>query len=170
MSETDLHTEDKSWQTFKDQIADAGQEAKLRAGEAFRASADPARERFWEAADAASDAASEAADKFQEQTRRQQHAGADFVDRFAKNIREASRAFEGDSPFTARSIDSAADYVEEAADKIRDGTLGDIVAGARDFARRQPTAFLGLSVLAGFAVIRLLKASDEDRSTEDDRP
>ncbi|MBV8696357.1 MAG: hypothetical protein JOZ76_05965 [Bradyrhizobium sp.] len=168
MSETDLHTEDRASQTLTDQIADAGQQAKERAGQAFRASADTARERFKEAADAASDVASEAADQIQEQARKQQHAGADFVDRLAKNIREASRAFEGDAPFAARSINSAAGYVEDAADKLRDGTLGDLIEGARDFARRQPTAFLGLSVLAGFAVIRLLKASDEDSATEDD--
>jgi hypothetical protein len=154
---------------LKDQVADAGQEAKQRAGEAFRASADTARERFKEAADAASNVASDAAEKIQEQTRKQQHAGADFVDRFASNIREASRAFEADSPFAARTISSAADYVEDAAAKIRDGTLGDLVGSAKDFARRQPTVFLGLSVLAGFAVIRLLKASDDEgSSTEDD--
>ena len=31
--------------------------------------------------------------------------------------------------------------------------------GMTSFARRQPAAFLGLSVLAGFAVVRFLKAS-----------
>ena len=47
----------------------------------------------------------------------------------------------------------------EAADKIRNGSFRDLVDGATDFAKRQPAAFLGLSVLAGFAVVRFLKAS-----------
>jgi hypothetical protein len=31
--------------------------------------------------------------------------------------------------------------------------------GAQSFARRQPTAFLGMAVLAGFGVVRFLKSS-----------
>ena len=31
--------------------------------------------------------------------------------------------------------------------------------GVQSFARRQPTAFLGLAVLAGFGVVRFLKSS-----------
>jgi hypothetical protein len=49
--------------------------------------------------------------------------------------------------------------VEEAAAKVRDGSVRDLVDGATDFAKRQPAAFLGLSVLAGFAAVRFLKAS-----------
>jgi hypothetical protein len=33
------------------------------------------------------------------------------------------------------------------------------VRGAQSFARRQPTAFLGMAVLAGFGVVRFLKSS-----------
>jgi hypothetical protein len=40
-----------------------------------------------------------------------------------------------------------------------------LIDGATDFARRQPAAFLGLSVLAGFSVIRFLKASGGQTST-----
>jgi hypothetical protein len=39
---------------------------------------------------------------------------------------------------------------------VRDGKL---VADVQGFARRQPTAFLGAAVLAGFAAVRFLKAS-----------
>jgi hypothetical protein len=37
--------------------------------------------------------------------------------------------------------------------------------GMTSFARRQPAAFLGLSVLAGFAVVRFLKASADNGSS-----
>ena len=80
-------------------------------------------------------------------------------------MREAGRAFESDVPFAARGIGSAADYVEEAAQKIRDGSFRDLVEGATDFAKRQPAAFLRISVLAGFAALRFLKASGEQSSS-----
>jgi hypothetical protein len=98
----------------------------------------------------------------QDQAREQQRSGADFVGRFAGNIRDAARAFENDVPFAARGINSAAEYVDEAAEKIRNGSFRDLVDGATDFAKRQPAAFLGLSVLAGFAAVRFLKASGSE--------
>jgi hypothetical protein len=162
MNDTDLNEKinsNQNAQNLKDQFADAGAELKQRAGDAFRATADVAKDKFKEAADAAKDAASGTADHLQDQARQQQRTGADFIERFAENIREASRAFESDAPFAARGINTAAEYVQDAAEKIRNGGFGDLVDGATDFAKRQPAAFLGLSVLAGFAAVRFLKAS-----------
>jgi hypothetical protein len=144
---------------LKDQIGDAGAEMKQRAGEALQASADMARDKFGEAADAAKNVASGTVDQIQERAREQQQTGADFIERLAGNFRQAAGAFETDVPFAARGIKSAADYVEEAAAKVRGGSFRDLVDGATDFAKRQPAAFLGLSVLAGFAAVRFLKAS-----------
>jgi hypothetical protein len=144
---------------LKDQMADAGAEIKQRAGDALRATTDVARDKFQEAADAAKDVASGAADRIEGQAREQQRSGADFIERFAGNIREAARAFESNAPFAARGINSAAEYVDDAAEKIRNGRFRDLVDGATDFAKRQPAAFLGISVLAGFAAIRFLRAS-----------
>jgi hypothetical protein len=42
---------------------------------------------------------------------------------------------------------------------LRRRDLSELLGGVQDFARRQPTAFLGATVLAGFAVVRLLKSS-----------
>jgi gas vesicle protein len=174
MSDMDLNTRNKnssqnqntgSSQDLKDQVADAGAEIKQRAGDVLRASTDTAREKFKEAADAAKDAAAGAADRFQDQASEQQRSGADFVGRLAGNIRDAARAFENDVPFAARGINSAAEYVDEAAEKIRNGSFRDLVDGATDFAKRQPAAFLGLSVLAGFAAVRFLKASGGQSSS-----
>jgi gas vesicle protein len=174
MSDMDINTRNEnssqnqntgSSQDLKDQVADAGAEIKQRAGDALRASTDTARDKFKEAADAAKDAAAGAADRFQDQAHEQQRSGADFVGRFAGNIRDAARAFENDVPFAARGINSAAEYVDEAAEKIRNGSFRDLVDGATDFAKRQPAAFLGLSVLAGFAAVRFLKASGSTSSS-----
>jgi hypothetical protein len=168
MNDMDLNekiSSNQNGQNLKDQVADAGAEIKQRAGDAFRATADVARDKFKEAADAAKDAASGTADHLQGQARQQQRTGADFIERFAENIREASRAFESDAPFAARGINSAAEYVQDAAEKIRSGGFRDLVDGATDFAKRQPAAFLGLSVLAGFAAVRFLKASGGQASS-----
>jgi hypothetical protein len=154
---------------MKDQISDAGAEMKQRAGDAFRASADLARDKFGEAADAAKGVADGTMDQIQSQAREQQRSGADFVERLASNIREAGRAFESDVPFAARGIGSAADYVEDAAHKIREGSFRDLVESATDFAKRQPAAFLGISVLAGFAAVRFLKASGGEPSSQGQR-
>jgi len=154
-----------SSKNLKDQVADAAAEMKQRAGDALRASTDVARDKFKEAADAARDLASDTVDQVGDRARQQQRSGADFIDRFAGNIRDAARAFESDAPFAARGINSAAEYVEDTAKKIRDGNFRDLVDGATDFAKRQPAAFLGISVLAGFAVVRFLKASSGESST-----
>src|SRR6185437_240594 len=98
-----------------------------------------------------------------------QRSGADLVGRLAGNIREAARAFQSDAPFAARGINSAAGYVDEAAEKIRNGSFRDLVDGATEFAKQQPAAFLGLSVLAGFAAIRFLKASGGQSSSSQGR-
>jgi gas vesicle protein len=177
MSDMDLNTPNAnssrnqnagSSQNLRDQMADAGAEIKQRAGDALRASTETARDKFKEAADAAKEAAAGAADRLQDQAREQQQSGADFVGRFAGNIRDAARAFENDVPFAARSINSAAEYVDEAADKIRNGSFRDVLDGATDFAKRQPAAFLGLSVLAGFAAVRFLRASGSQSSSSQD--
>jgi hypothetical protein len=149
-----------SSQSLKNQAADAGAEIKQRAGDVLRASTEVARDKFKEAADAAKDASSGAADYVQDKAREQQRTGADFIGRFAGKIREAAHAFDNDAPFAARGINSAADYVEDAAQRIRDGSFRDLIDGATDFAKRQPAAFLGLTVLAGFAAVRFLKASE----------
>jgi gas vesicle protein len=172
MSDFDTHTQassqnqsSSSSQNLKDQVADAGADVKQRAGDALRASTDGARDKFKEAADAAKDVASGAADRLQDNAREQQRSGADFIGRFAGDIRNAARSFESDAPFAARGINSAAEYVEDAAEKIRNGTFRDLIDGATTFAKRQPAAFLGLSVLAGFAAVRFLKASGNQTSS-----
>ncbi|WFU57690.1 hypothetical protein QA639_09320 [Bradyrhizobium pachyrhizi] len=176
MSEFDTHfrqaasqgQDEASPQNFKDQIADAGADVRQRAGDALRASTDAARDKFKEAADVAADVAEGAADRFQDKAEEQQRSGADFVNRLAGNIRQAAHAFDNDAPFAARGINSAADYVEDAAEKIRNGTFRDLVDGTSDFAKRQPAAFLGLSVLAGFAAVRFFRASGKPTSSSQD--
>jgi hypothetical protein len=53
------------------------------------------------------------------------------------------------------------------SEHIRTGNLSDVVRNAQSFARRQPTAFLGIAVLAGFGAVRFLKSSSEESRRPD---
>ena len=166
MSNTDFKTGQRSSsQGLTDKLQQAGDDVKQRASEAYDAATGVAREKFDELSSAAKEAATQAADKVKDQIGAQQGVGADYAKRFAGNIRDAARAFEQDIPIAARTIESAAGYVEDAAEKMRNGSLNDLMDGMTSFARRQPAAFLGLSVLAGFAAVRFLKASAGAGST-----
>jgi hypothetical protein len=168
MPDTDFRTETR--QGLTDKLQQAAEEAKQRASDALASTTEMARDKLGELGDAARETAGHAADKVKEQATAQQHAGADYAKRFAGNIRGAAKAFEQDTPLAARTIEMAADYVEDAAEKMRNGSLNDVVDGVTSFARRQPAAFLGLSVLAGFAAIRFLKASGGRSSQSQQTP
>jgi hypothetical protein len=150
---------------IKEQVTGAGAELKQRASEALQATSDSAQEAYQGATEAAKDLTSEAKDKLEDQVRQQQRTGAEYVNKFAGNIREAARAFEKDVPFASRGINSVAEYVEEAAEKIRQGSFRDLVGDATDFAKHRPAAFLGITVLAGFTAVRILKASGQSSSS-----
>lgn len=159
---SDLPTTDKSsTETLKEKFAEAGDEIKQRASEALDTSSGVAREKLGELSDAARDVASHTADRVQEQVGAQQEAGADYIGRFAGDMRTSAKAFERDAPFAAHGLEVAAGYVEDAAQKMRDGSIRDLVDGATSFARRQPAAFLGLSMVAGFAAVRFLKSGGD---------
>lgn len=168
---TDTKSDNRSDPTdasVKDHLTRASSDVKQRASDAFQASTDVAREKFGEAAELARSVASETFEHVQDEAKTRQHAGADFMGKFARNLREAAKSFDNDAPLAASGINAAAQYVDGAAEKIRNGSLQDLVDGATDFAKRQPAAFLGLSVLAGFAAVRFLKASTGPVSGNDD--
>lgn len=166
MTDTDFRTQNRpSQQGFSDKLQQVGEDMKQRASDAFSSASDTAREKAGELGSAAQEAAANATEKVKEQVGAQQQVGAEYATRFAENIRSAAHAFEKDTPIAARTIEMAADYVEDAAEKLRSGSLNDMVDGVTSFARRQPAAFLGLSVLAGFAVVRFLKASGGSSSS-----
>ena len=128
--------------------------------------ADTIKDQASDFVDAAKDVASQATDKLKQTVDGQKSAGADYVGSLAGTIRRAAKEFDGDLPIAGTYIRKAAAQVEGVADSIRTGNFNDLVRGAQSFARRQPTAFLGMAVLAGFGVVRFLKSSadDADRS------
>jgi len=109
----------------------------------------------------ASDFVDAAKGKLQQAVDGQKNAGAEYVGSLADTMRRAAREFDNDLPIAGTYIRKAASQVEVVSDSIRNGNFNDLVQGAQSFARRQPTAFLGMAVLAGFGLIRFLKSSAE---------
>jgi hypothetical protein len=103
--------------------------------------------------------ASQAGEKLLSSVEEQKAAGADFVSGMAGAMRRAANEFDRDVPQAAQYIRLAADRIGNVSDAFRRRDLNQLVADVQGFARRQPTAFLGAAVLAGFAVVRFLKTS-----------
>lgn len=148
-------------QSAKDQALSAGREFKDKAKEMASSSADTMRDQASDFVDAAKDAASQATDKLKQAVDGQKNAGAEYVGSLADTMRRAAREFDKDLPIAGTYMRRAASQVEVVSDSIRNGNFDDLLRSAQSFARRQPTAFLGMAVLAGFGVVRFLKSSAE---------
>lgn len=102
--------------------------------------------------------AATAGGKIMDSAERQKVAGADYVDGIADAVRHAAGAFESQVPQAADYIRYAADQMETMSDSLRRRDISQMVSDVQSFARRQPTAFLGLSFIAGFAAMRFLRS------------
>ncbi len=85
--------------------------------------------------------------------------GVEQVDGIARAIHRAASELEGTSPQLAAIVHDAAGTIDGIARGLRESGPSDMVQGVTDFARRNPLAFFGASVLAGFAIARFARAS-----------
>lgn len=92
----------------------------------------------------------------------QKHAGAEQAEGLARAVHRAADELQGTSPQLAHYVREAADSTGQLAQALRNRSVGDLVSGVEDFARRQPVAFFGATVLAGFALARFVKSSADD--------
>src|SRR4030088_2013517 len=151
-----------STKSVADQALSAGRDIKDQAIGLAAASSATIQDQASEFVDAAKDVASQATDKLKQTVDGQKSAGAEYVGSLADTIRRAAKEFDGDLPIAGTYIRKAASQVEGVADTLRTGNFNEFVRGAQSFARRQPAAFLGIAVLAGFGVVRFLKSSAND--------
>jgi ElaB/YqjD/DUF883 family membrane-anchored ribosome-binding protein len=154
--------------SISEQALSASRELKDKASDLASTSADTLKGQASDFVDAAKDVASQATDKLREAVSEKKSAGAEYVGSLADTIRRVAREFDNDLPLAGSYIRKAASQVETVSESIRTGDFNDIVQNAQSFARRQPTAFLGLAALTGFAIVRLLKSSPS-RGTENTR-
>ena len=158
----------ESLKSFSEQAVSAGRDLKDKASDLAGASAETLKAQVSGVVDAAKDVASQATDKLKDTVAERKGAGADYVGSLADTIRRAAKEFDADLPIAGNYMRKAATQVAGVSDSIRTGDFNDVVRNAQDFARRQPTAFLGLAALTGFAVVRFLKSSS-DRSQSSSR-
>ena len=140
----------------------SGRDLKDKAKDMAGSSTDASKDHAPESVDAAKGAVSQASDKFRQTVDGQKTAGAQYIDKLADTMRRAAREFDGDLPIAGAYMRKAASQVESVADTIKTGNYTDLVRGVQSFARRQPTAFLGIALLAGFGVVRFLKSSADN--------
>jgi hypothetical protein len=152
----------ESLKSFSEHAVSAGRDLKDKASDLAGSSADTLKTQVSGVVDAAKDVASQATDKLKDTVNERKGAGADYVGSLADTIRRAAKEFDTDLPIAGSYMRKAASQVEGVSDSIRSGNFNDVVRNAQDFARRQPTAFLGLAALAGFAVVRFLKSSSDN--------
>ncbi|WP_146201831.1 hypothetical protein [Teichococcus aestuarii] len=100
------------------------------------------------------EAATERAESLAEQGKA---AGAERAEGLAHAVRRVADDLEDSSPEIARHVRAAAESVEGISSSLRERSVGELVEQVNGFARRQPTAFFGAAVLAGFAITRFAR-------------
>jgi hypothetical protein len=92
----------------------------------------------------------------------QQKAAASGIGDFAGALRKAARDM-GDARQApmSRMLEGAADGLERFSGSLREKDLNALMREVEGFARRQPVAFFGAAVAAGFLAIRFLKSSHQ---------
>jgi len=150
-----------STKSLSEQAMAAGKDLTDKAKDLAETSTDKIKDQASDLVDAAKDVASQATDKLKDAVNDGKTSGADYVGTLANTIRRAAREFDTDLPIAGKYIRKAASQVEGVSDQLRHGNLNDLVRKTQSFARSQPTAFLGLAVLAGFGAVRFLRSSSE---------
>ncbi len=90
----------------------------------------------------------------------QKNAAAEQVEGFAAVLRSAADDLSRrEQPFSAGWFEQLADGMERVSGALRTRDLTEFVGSVEEFARRQPVAFLGGSVVAGLALGRFMKSS-----------
>jgi uncharacterized protein YjbJ (UPF0337 family) len=145
-----------------DQALSAGQEFTEKAKDLAGSSADALKGHVADAKNAAKEVAFQATDKLKDAVNDRKSSGAEYVGSLADKMRRAAHEFDADLPIAGTYIRKAAAQVDGVSEGIRKGNLNDLVQSAQSFARRQPSAFLGIAVLAGFGAVRFLKSSAEN--------
>lgn len=97
--------------------------------------------------------------RIREEADRGRQTGADTIHNVADAARSAADSLDENNPAFARYAREAASMVDEVSDAIRDRSTGDLIRSVDRFARREPVAFFGAALVAGFAAARFLGSS-----------
>jgi hypothetical protein len=141
MAETD-HTGHASAGTGTDRLDEAAQRAKQKAGELWHGARESAQATLNERKDTAAQGLHDVAGALRDAARQQRQ--------------------DGNGEAVAGLTGSAAEGLERLSNTLRHKDVGSMLRDVDRFAHRQPLAFFGLALAAGFATMRFLKASHDD--------
>jgi hypothetical protein len=142
-----------------------GRDVKDQASELAQSATEVVKTQAGNMADSAKEMASDVGSKLRTSMTEQKTVGADYVGNVANIIRRTAYEFDGEMPQAGHYIRKAAAQLDNVSQALRDKDLSEIVGNVQDFARKQPTAFLGAAVLVGFAAVRFLKSSTGNKSS-----
>jgi hypothetical protein len=109
----------------------------------------------------AREVASDAGAKMKTAVSEQKSAGADYIGNVAEIVRRASYEFDGQLPQAGHYIRQAAAQISNVSEALRTRDISELAGDVQEFARKQPAAFFGAAVLAGFAAVRFFKSAPE---------
>jgi len=134
--------------------------ATQRDGEAnFRAKATDTISDLGGAAKQAADTlVSAATEKLNDIANQQVAAGADLVGQVGASVRAAGQHLQPNAPYLATFVFSAAQSIEQSAEKLRGQSAEELARSTAEFARQRPEIVLGVAAVAGFLLFRLLNA------------
>lgn len=108
--------------------------------------------------------AGEAKERGSSMLRNQQHFIASQIESIAGALHKTSQQLGTENQGAlAQYTDQAAEGLERFSHSLRDQDFDTMVGQVEDFARRQPTVFIGSAALVGFLAARFLKSSAERR-------
>jgi hypothetical protein len=144
----------------------AGDDLAQSAADLARAAKQQARESTEEVARDAREAAGQVKEQAYSAAGRQKDVAAQQMGGWAQALRSASDDLRSRGQEMAASyVGQAAEGLERASGTVRARDIDDLVGTIEDFARRQPVAFLGGAVAAGFGLARFMRSSADRRGS-----
>jgi hypothetical protein len=92
---------------------------------------------------------------------------ADQLDDVAKAVQRSGEQLEGHQDWIAHLVERGAHELGSLASTLRTNDLQGLLGNLQDLARRQPAVFVGASLAAGFAMVRVGKVAVSGLSRAD---
>jgi len=138
-----------------------GRDLKGQASDFAGSATDAVKNQAAKMTEAARGAASDAGEKVMSAVSDQKSAGADYVANLAETVRRASYEFDDQIPQAGHYIRQAAAQITNVSEALRTRDMSELMGEVQDFARKQPAAFFGAALVAGFAAVRFFKSAPE---------
>jgi uncharacterized protein YjbJ (UPF0337 family) len=148
-----------------DQASGLAQDAQNRAGQVAGAAQERAGDVLQKARDAASGVASTVQERLGEAVGDRKDQAADAIETAAEQAHKAADSLrDADQRWLSDVVGASADELAAFAEMIRTNDLNGLMQRARGLAHRQPALFAGASVVAGFALARMVRVAMEQPS------